>query len=441
MPPESAGLYCGACAELVREHDLGPLLLAVGTSADETPAPVPLGAAPTRAVDAPKAEYDFFLSFTKSDRVVAGKIHRALQGKQWEVCFLPADQASGTDFAVAMDKGLVTSKRLVIVLSRAYLQSKFCMNEALAHWSRDVDGSGRRILIFRVEQDAAFEGVLKNRHVDDLCGLSDAQLTERVVEVAQRAVDPPVYSATAGQADPPPVAKPVPVPAAGPLYARNAFSYVLLLAMILTGAFGVVMLAGLVDRELPWSYWLPGDVRYFERVAPFAAIERLRGTISSRPLVVGLDYALRESFAVRDSLRAQDGILQLDAAAPGYASFDLMARGSSAVGRMSFDPQWIRISAPGHEEIRLPRRANQQLHKLALSVDGMVAAVWLDGKVAYNWTLGSVRAGRAGLLLREGKVALFKYSFNFTEPAVLQRAGVPALAGLFQMPPAPSAID
>jgi hypothetical protein len=115
---------------------------------------------------------DFFISYTSADRAWAEWIAWQLQ----EADYLPILQAwyfrPGHNFIDLMHKGIEKAKRIILVLSDAYLVSGFATAEWQAVFAKDPIGQHGLLLPVRVE-DVEPSGLLRGRIYIDLVGARD----------------------------------------------------------------------------------------------------------------------------------------------------------------------------------------------------------------------------------------------------------------------------
>ena len=113
------------------------------------------------------AAYDFFVSFTGSDRSWATWIAWQLEANNYKVFLQDWDIRPGDNFVLKMDEASAKAERTLAVLSPEYLQSYFCKLEWSAAQRRD------RLLLVRVKK-ADVDGILGPSVYIDLHGTSDA---------------------------------------------------------------------------------------------------------------------------------------------------------------------------------------------------------------------------------------------------------------------------
>lgn len=149
---------------------LAPTLVTVPVEPSE-PSGGPLPLAGNDALPLP-GRADFFISYTRADRAWAEWIAWQLQ----EADYLPILQAwhfrPGHNFIDLMHKAIEKAKRIILVLSGAYLVSGFATAEWQAVFARDPIGQHGLLLPVRVE-DVEPSGLLRGRIYIDLVGVRD----------------------------------------------------------------------------------------------------------------------------------------------------------------------------------------------------------------------------------------------------------------------------
>ena len=191
-----------------------PTLVAVPVEPSEPGGgPLPLvgeGAPPPPGEDAPPLprRTDFFISYTSRDQEWAEWIAWKLQ----EADYLPILQAwdfrPGHNFVDLMHKAIEEAKRIILVLSGAYLTSAFATAEWQAVFAKDPTGQHGLLLPVRVE-DVEPPGLLRGRIYIDLVGVLDedtavATLLEGVRPPGPPPVPPKFPGLVAEPAMPPP---------------------------------------------------------------------------------------------------------------------------------------------------------------------------------------------------------------------------------------------
>lgn len=115
------------------------------------------------------AAWDFFVSYTQSDRAWAEWIVWVLKENGYS-CFAQfADIPPGADFVQEMNVGLRNSRQIIAILTPAYLKSSFATSELNAALGLDPVGSKRRLVPVRVKKCTP-TGMLFTRVYIDLVG-------------------------------------------------------------------------------------------------------------------------------------------------------------------------------------------------------------------------------------------------------------------------------
>lgn len=120
------------------------------------------------------AEWDFFLSYTQSDRAWAEWIAWELEENGHRVLVQAWDGVPGSNWPRNMQHGTVGARRTIAVLSADYLDSTCASAEWQAVWAADPDGQHRQLLPVRVA-DCKRPGLLAAVVSVDLFGLTEAQ--------------------------------------------------------------------------------------------------------------------------------------------------------------------------------------------------------------------------------------------------------------------------
>src|SRR3954464_1679492 len=100
--------------------------------------------------DAAATGWDFFISYTQTDRAWAEWIAWQLEEDGHRVLIQAWDFVPGTNWIQSMQAGTELSTRTVAVLSEAYLASVFGGAEWQAAFAQDPTGSERKLLTVRV---------------------------------------------------------------------------------------------------------------------------------------------------------------------------------------------------------------------------------------------------------------------------------------------------
>jgi hypothetical protein len=112
---------------------------------------------------------DFFVSYTSTDRAWAEWIAWQLEAEGYTVVVQAWDFTAGRDWAHEMQQAAATAKRVVAVLSTAYLQSGHGEAEWRAFYAKDPRGERGLLLPVRVGEVEP-PGLLTTRIYVDLVG-------------------------------------------------------------------------------------------------------------------------------------------------------------------------------------------------------------------------------------------------------------------------------
>jgi WD40 repeat protein len=123
--------------------------------------------------------WDFFVSYTLSDRAWAEWIAWVLEEDDHRVLIQAWDFVPGSNWLVGMQAGTRDAARTVAVLSDAYLNSVFGSAEWQAAVAGDPDGTGRKLLVVRVA-DCERPGLLAGVVGIDLFGVPEEEARNRL---------------------------------------------------------------------------------------------------------------------------------------------------------------------------------------------------------------------------------------------------------------------
>lgn len=153
----------------------------------------------------PEGLWDFFVSYTQADRDWAEWIAWQLESAGYRVLVQAWDFVPGTHWMARMQEGMQGARRILAVLSGAYLQSVYGNTEWQAAYGQDPDGFARRLIPVRVE-DCDRPALLRHIVSLDLFPLSEgearefllARIGEAVSGRAKPAAEPTFPDRTAG---------------------------------------------------------------------------------------------------------------------------------------------------------------------------------------------------------------------------------------------------
>ena len=141
---------------------------------------------------------DFFISYTKSDRAWAEWIAWTLEEAGYTTVNQAWDFGPGTNFVLKMNEATRTSKQILMVLSKAYLRSRFANSEWAAGFVDDPEGTRKRLLPVRVGKSPPHP-LLKALVYTDLVDATEAEARERLINALNPRAKPeqaPVFPGT-----------------------------------------------------------------------------------------------------------------------------------------------------------------------------------------------------------------------------------------------------
>jgi hypothetical protein len=132
-------------------------------------------------------KWDFFISYTQTDRAWAEWIAWLLEQDDHRVLVQAWDFVPGTNWGQLMQAGVSQSARMIAVMSESYLASVFGRAEWLAAWAADPAGERRKLLPVRVN-DCDRPGFLAGVVGIDIFGVDEAKARARVRKMAAGAL-------------------------------------------------------------------------------------------------------------------------------------------------------------------------------------------------------------------------------------------------------------
>ena len=124
---------------------------------------------------------DFFVSYTAADRQWAEWIAWELESAGFQCIVQAWDFRPGTDFIASMRDAMNRAQQTLVVLSPAYLQSKFAAAELNSALAKDPIGESSTVVPVRiVECDPP--DMLRTRVYVDLAGLDENNARTRLIE-------------------------------------------------------------------------------------------------------------------------------------------------------------------------------------------------------------------------------------------------------------------
>ncbi len=131
--------------------------------------------------------WDFFLSYTSTDRQWAEWIAWELEAASYRVLVQAWDFVPGSHWMTRMDSGLQRADRTVAILSHAYLESVYGRQEWEAAYRADPDGFTRKLIPIRVE-DCPRPGLLGGVVSFDLFGYDSDAARSHLLDTIKTAV-------------------------------------------------------------------------------------------------------------------------------------------------------------------------------------------------------------------------------------------------------------
>jgi hypothetical protein len=95
---------------------------------------------------------DFFVSYTSADRAWAAWIAHVLEAAGYTVVFQEWDFRPGSNFVLEMQKALQSCRRMIAVLSPAFLAAKFPQPEWAGSFAGDPEGAKKALVPVMVER-------------------------------------------------------------------------------------------------------------------------------------------------------------------------------------------------------------------------------------------------------------------------------------------------
>jgi TIR domain len=132
-------------------------------------------------------KWDFFVSYTKDDRLWAEWIAWTLEAAGYGVLIQAWDMVPGTNWVFAVDEGIRRAARTIAVASEAYLESDWARLEALGALHRDPLSRQRPLLVVRIEECRP-EGPLGMITRIDVFGLPEADARTALLDGVGQAI-------------------------------------------------------------------------------------------------------------------------------------------------------------------------------------------------------------------------------------------------------------
>lgn len=132
-------------------------------------------------------KWDFFVSYTKDDRLWAEWIAWTLEAAGYGVLIQAWDMVPGTNWVFVVDEGIRRAERTIAVTSEAYLGSEWGRLEALGAVHRDPLSRQRRLLVVRIEECRP-EGPLGMITRIDVFSLPEADARRALLDGVEQAI-------------------------------------------------------------------------------------------------------------------------------------------------------------------------------------------------------------------------------------------------------------
>lgn len=164
-------------------------------------------------VTASPAPAAFFVSYTSADRAWAEWVAWQLEEAGYRTVIQAWDFLAGSNFVLEMQRAAASAERTILILSPAYLESRYAAPEWAAAFADDPQGHAGKLLPVRVAACQP-DGLLGQRVWIDLVGLDEGAARRRLLAQVPRdrakPATPPSFPGGAG--GPHPFAAPRPFP-------------------------------------------------------------------------------------------------------------------------------------------------------------------------------------------------------------------------------------
>lgn len=124
---------------------------------------------------------DFFISYTSSDEKMATWIATVLEEEGYTTIIQAWDFNVGDSFVEKMNDALINCKCLILVLSNAYLDSRWCRIEWISKLAEQVITGERKILPIRVEP-VNVTGLLSTIVYKDIYGKTEQEAKTAILD-------------------------------------------------------------------------------------------------------------------------------------------------------------------------------------------------------------------------------------------------------------------
>lgn len=124
---------------------------------------------------------DFFVSYTGTDLNFATWVAELLEANKYSVTIQAWDFRPGDNFVAKINEALVDCKKLVVILSNSYLNSKWCEAEWTSKLSEQMRLQERRIIPIRIEP-IDLTGILSPIVYIDIVDKSEEEAKREILE-------------------------------------------------------------------------------------------------------------------------------------------------------------------------------------------------------------------------------------------------------------------
>src|SRR5260370_10782555 len=136
---------------------------------------------PRRVDSAPEPRWDFFISYTQTDRNWAEWVAWTLEEAGHQVLIETWDFVPGSNWQVGMQQAVARSERTIALLSPAYLRSVFGQQEWQSAQAADPRGFARKLVPIRLAE-CERPGLLARVRSFDLFDLDEAAARKRLLD-------------------------------------------------------------------------------------------------------------------------------------------------------------------------------------------------------------------------------------------------------------------
>lgn len=123
---------------------------------------------------------EFFISYNHRDTAWAEWVAWQLEANGYPTIIQAWDFGAGSNFVLDMDRALKQARKMILVLSRNYLESSFTSPEWAAAFAADPTGQEARVIPVRIE-DVALKGLLAQIVYVDLVGKDESAAREALL--------------------------------------------------------------------------------------------------------------------------------------------------------------------------------------------------------------------------------------------------------------------